>query len=70
MYVKINVVEFKPKEALEKALFVYLLSLATWMVGVSFLSTMNTSDRSTVYIAVYISEDDADDALVGREKYI
>ena len=29
---------------------------------------MNTSGRSAFYIAVYISEDDAGHALLGREK--
>ena len=70
MYVKVNGVEFKSKDAMEKALSLYLLNLAEWMVGVQFLLTMNKSDHSAVYITIYISEDDADDALVGREKYI
>ena len=70
MYVKVNGVEFKSKDAMKKSLSLYLLNLAEWMVGVQFLLTMNKSDQSAVYITIYFSKDDADDALVGREKYI
>lgn len=70
MYVRVNVVDFKSKEAMDEALSIYRLSSAKWMVGAQFLLTMKTSDQSAMYVAVYNSEDDADNALVGREKYI
>ena len=34
MYVKVNVVGFKSKNAMEKALSLYLLNLAEWRFGV------------------------------------
>ena len=70
MYVRVNVVEFKSKVAMEEALSIYRLKSAEWMVGAQFLLTMKTSDQSAMYVAVYNSENDADNALVGREKYI
>ena len=35
-----------------------------------FLLTMKRSDQSVMYVAVYNSEEDADNALAGRKKYI
>ena len=37
------------------------------MVCAQFLLTMNTSDQSAMYVAVYSAEEDADKALAGRE---
>ena len=34
MYVKVNGVEFKSKDAMKESLSLYLLNLAEWMVGV------------------------------------
>ena len=70
MNIRVNVVDFKSKVALEEALSIYRSNSAYWMVGAQFLLTMKTSDQSAMYVAVYNSEDDADNALVGREKYI
>ena len=70
MNIRGNVVDFKSKVALEEALSIYRSNSAYWMVGAQFLLTMKTSDQSAMYVAAYNSEDDADNALVGREKYI
>ena len=70
MYVRVNVVDFKSNEAMDEALSIYRLNSAKWMVGAQFLLTMKTSDQSAMYVAVYNSEDYADNALIGREKYI
>ena len=35
-----------------------------------FLLTMKRSDQSAIYVAVYNPEEDADNALAGRKKYI
>ena len=40
------------------------------MVGPQFLLTMKISNLSAIYVAVYNWEEDADNAFVGREKYI
>ena len=40
------------------------------MVCAHFLLTMKTSDHSAMYVAVYNLEEDANNALAGREKYI
>ena len=40
------------------------------MVGAQFLLTMKISNLSAMYVAVYYWEEDADNAFVGREKYI
>ena len=40
------------------------------MVDAQFLLTMRKSDHSAMYIADCNSEEDPDDALVGREKSI
>ena len=35
-----------------------------------FLRMMKRSDQSAMYVTVYNSEEDADNALAGRKKYI
>ena len=59
MNVRVNVVDFKSKVALEEALSIYRSNSAYWMVGAQFLLTMKTFDQSAMYVAVYNPEDDA-----------
>ena len=40
------------------------------MIGAQFLLTMKLSNQSAMHVAVYDWEEDADNAFVGREKYI
>ena len=40
------------------------------MVGAQFLLTMEISNQSAMYVAVYYSEEGADNAFAVREKYI
>ena len=55
---------------MEEPISIYRLNSAKWIVGAQFVLTMKTSDQSAMHVAVYNSEDDADNALVDREKYI
>ena len=48
MYVRVNVVDFKSKEAMDEALSIYRLNSAKWMVGAQFLLTTKTSDQSAM----------------------
>ena len=49
---------------------IYQLKSAEWIVCAQFLLTMKTYNQSAMYIAVYNSEEDTDNALAGRDKYI
>ena len=40
------------------------------MTGAQLLFTMKTSDKSAMYISVYKSQEDAENALDGRQKYV
>ena len=70
MYVRVNVVEFKSEDAMEKALSIYRDNSAEWIEDAQLLLTMKTSDRSALYYAVFKTEEAAENAIKGREKYI
>ena len=40
------------------------------MTGAQLLLTMKTSEKSAMYISVYKSQEDAENALDGRQKYV
>ena len=40
------------------------------MTGAQLLFTMKTSDKSAMYISDYKSQEDAENALDGRQKYV
>ena len=70
MYVRVNVVEFKSEDAMEKALSIYRDNSAEWIKGAQLLLTMKTSDRSALYYAAFKTEHAAENAMEGRKKYI
>ena len=70
MYVRVNVVEFKSEDAMEKALAIYRDNSAEWIKDAQLLLTMKTSDRSALYYAAFKTEQAAENAIEGRKKYI
>ena len=70
MYVRVNVVEFKSEDAMEKALSIYRDNSAEWIKGAQLLLTMKTSDRSALYYAAFKTEHAAEKAMEGRKRYI
>ena len=70
MYVRVNVVEFKSEDAMEKALSIYRDKSAKWIKDAQLLLTMKTSDRSALYYATFKTEQAAENAMEGRKKYI
>ena len=59
MYVRVNVVEFKSEDAMEKALSIYRDYSAAWIEDAQLLLTMKTSDRSALYYAAFKTEEAA-----------
>ena len=70
MYVRVNMVEFNSHEGMHEALTIWRKNAAQWMTGAQLLFTMKTSDKSAMYISVYKSQEDAENALDGRQKYV
>lgn len=70
MYVRVNMVEFNSYEGMHEALTIWRKNAAQWMTGAQLLFTMKTSDKSAMYISVYKSQEDAENALDGRQKYV
>lgn len=70
MYVRVNMVEFNSNDGMHEALTIWRESAAHWMIGAQLLFTMKTSEKSAMYISVYKSQEDAENALDGRQKYV